>query len=112
VESDGVRAKLVEFGRKERRLKMFARKPLFVKGDAERSTQVTTKGKLKSEIIAEKSRLNLKDTLVRNSRANNDPFLADRIRKPKAELVPILKENEKLPHLLKSARRHNPLPLR
>lgn len=85
LESDRARAGLVEFGPKEADADIM-RRGLFEKATATKKDQlVSTKGKLKSEIIAEKSRQSLQKALVENTKAAIDPFLAGN-EKPKTNL--------------------------
>lgn len=80
VESDKMRAGLVEFGAVEKTVDDVARKPLFVQEQKNASESSSKTKKLKKEILAETSRKNLKDTLVGNTRVAVDPFLAETSR--------------------------------
>jgi len=88
TESDNMRAKMVEFGgagTSEALVEEAVRRPLFKiedgRGEEETSSKTESHAKmLKSEIKAEKSRLELRQTLVGNTRAIIDPFLAADIR--------------------------------
>ncbi|PSN75285.1 DUF572-domain-containing protein [Corynespora cassiicola Philippines] len=84
VVSDGVRAKLVEFGGTQgidRKVEEAARKPLFADQQREKASSSSDAssrpGKLRSEIRAEKSRQTLQKTLLGNTRAVVDPFLSN-----------------------------------
>ena len=87
TEADSVRAKMVDFGTGEvDGVEEAARKPLFTPVKAAMK-EVSDKGKLKSEIKAEKSRQSLQHSLVGNTRVSIDPFLsADAKREPKLNL--------------------------
>jgi coiled-coil domain-containing protein 130 len=75
TEADGVRAGLVEFGAKEVDGDV-VRRGLFDKEETKKKEVMSTKGKLKSEIAAEKSRKSLQQSLVGNTKAAIDPFLS------------------------------------
>ncbi|KAI8931498.1 hypothetical protein NX059_011164 [Plenodomus lindquistii] len=77
TEGDRVRAKMVEFGGVGEDGGNGAWKPLF-KEEEEKAMIPVDRGvkKLKSEIVAEKSRQSLQKTLVGNTRAVVDPFLS------------------------------------
>lgn len=83
LESDGARAGLVEFGRGNTGLEAME-KPLF---ETRAPEKASVKGILKAEIKAEKSRMELRQALVGNTRVAIDPFLsADGRREPKTSL--------------------------
>jgi coiled-coil domain-containing protein 130 len=93
TEADGVKAKMVEFGAagtSETLVEEAARKPLFSTTTRDEHAVVESNlktKKLKSEIKAENSRINLQQTLVGNTRAIIDPFLsADGRSTPKTSL--------------------------
>ena len=83
IESDAVRAGLVEFGAGDgdRKIEKLSRKPLFAStepvGPPER---VPKTKKLKAEVKAEQSRQNLQQFLIGNTRAVIDPFLSEKPR--------------------------------
>jgi coiled-coil domain-containing protein 130 len=92
VEADGVRAKLVEFGGAQEPGEAVSKRGLFEKKDAEKAAVIVPKkGKLKSEILAEKSRQSLQHALVGNTKAAIDPFLKDSGRANSKTPVRILK---------------------
>ncbi|KAF2680785.1 DUF572-domain-containing protein [Lentithecium fluviatile CBS 122367] len=80
TEADAVRAKMVEFGAAETTdglVEEAVRRPLFATKDEHAIIKKRpTAKKLKSEVKAEKSRHGLQQTLVGNTRASIDPFLA------------------------------------
>ncbi|KAF2870329.1 CWC16 protein [Massariosphaeria phaeospora] len=80
IETDRIRAGLVEFGATagDWKLDEASRKPLFVTMDVNKAIESSApkKKRLKAEIRAEKNRLNLQQTLIGNTRAAMDPFLA------------------------------------
>lgn len=86
VETDRVRASLVEFSGKglgEKEIDEVSRKPLFESKEKEKVIDIAPKlktKKLKSEILAEQRRQNLQQTLVGNTRASIDPFLTGTLR--------------------------------
>jgi coiled-coil domain-containing protein 130 len=80
TDTDRLRAGLIDFGTKattERLLEDASWRPLFAdKEDTTKALQPLTSSKrLKSEMMAEKSKKDLQQTLVGNSRASIDPFL-------------------------------------
>ncbi|KAF2123250.1 CWC16 protein [Lophiotrema nucula] len=92
VESDKMRAGLVEFGVGQE--VDVAKKPLFVKEQTKAVESGSKVKKLKKDIVAETSRKNLKETLVGNTRVGIDPFLADTLRstaKANTSILPGLK---------------------
>jgi coiled-coil domain-containing protein 130 len=85
TESDRVRAKMVEFGtagESDRKIDEAARRPLFATKEPSKATSASTPKvkKLKAEVKAEKSRHDLQQALVGNTRVVIDPFLSDRSR--------------------------------
>lgn len=99
TETDDMRAKLVDFGTKaaEDGAEEAARRPLFTSVEVA-MTGKATKGKLKSEIKAEKSRQNLQHALVGNTRVSIDPFLSgDAKSSPKISLGIKRKREEAAP---------------
>lgn len=105
TDADRVRASLVEFaaaGTSDRKVEEASRKPLFV--SQETSTTVETPArlkKLKSEILAEKSRQSLQRTLVGNTRASIDPFLTTDAKTSSKQNLGILKRKRDGPSLQK-----------
>ncbi|KAF1999240.1 hypothetical protein P154DRAFT_554881 [Amniculicola lignicola CBS 123094] len=98
VESDGKRARLVEFGREvgiEERVGETLRKPMFGNTGKEMKGESGSKvKKLKSESLAEQRRRTLQQTMVSNTRAAIDPFLSDDVpssTRTKESLIPGLK---------------------
>ncbi|KAF2269695.1 DUF572-domain-containing protein, partial [Lojkania enalia] len=91
AESDKVKAGLVEFGGQTgaRNISDVSRGPMFKEKDVKVVPMPTATKKLKAEIAAEKSRLNLQQTLVGNTRANIDPFLESSTTGP-SKLTPSL----------------------
>ncbi|KAF1953691.1 DUF572-domain-containing protein [Byssothecium circinans] len=95
TEGDRARAKLVEFGGSavgEKLIEEAVKKPMF----AEKGSQALVKSasvakKLKAEIKAEKSRSDLQQMLVGNSRASIDPFLSMESRSTPKMNVGLLK---------------------
>ncbi|KAL5380993.1 hypothetical protein DPSP01_007525 [Paraphaeosphaeria sporulosa] len=77
TEADDVRAKMVEFGAStvDEGVQEVVKRPLFTSVKAA-MTETGSKKKLKAEIVAEKSRKNLQQSLVGNTRAVIDPFLS------------------------------------
>ncbi|KAF2472570.1 DUF572-domain-containing protein [Lindgomyces ingoldianus] len=103
IESDRVRARLVEYGAGEsssdQKVDEASRKPLFVPKDANQNNDPGSQArKLKSEIKAEKTRHNLQQTLVSNTRAAIDPFLMGKNArtKTKGDIIPGLKRKRSL----------------
>ncbi|KAH7397177.1 CWC16 protein [Pyrenochaeta sp. MPI-SDFR-AT-0127] len=78
TEADRTRAGLIHFGASEEKDKEESSwRPLFAGKNSETSIEPVPKTKkLKSEIAAEKSRQNLQQTLVSNTRAAIDPFMS------------------------------------
>lgn len=76
TEGDRVRVKMVEFGGGDEPPHDGLWKPLFEEKPTKAMVPVDKSNKLKSEIAAEKSRQALQKTLVGNTRAVVDPFLA------------------------------------
>jgi coiled-coil domain-containing protein 130 len=97
VEEDGLRAGLVEFGADAGsggKMDEAARKPLFAAKSLEMQTKAAPKTKtkkLKTQILAEKSRQNLQQTLVGNTRVAIDPFLSDSGRSSSKSTLGMLK---------------------
>ncbi|KAF2742783.1 DUF572-domain-containing protein [Sporormia fimetaria CBS 119925] len=89
-EEDRFKAGLVEFGPTEGTDGEVLRRGLF-EGKEKDSAQVHVKGKLKTEIKAEKSRQGLQETLVGNTKAAMDPFLSKKARTKMKPAVRILK---------------------
>ncbi|KAF2792899.1 DUF572-domain-containing protein [Melanomma pulvis-pyrius CBS 109.77] len=97
IESDRVRAGLVEFGtvgESDRKIDEMARKPLFAAKEPSKRTDSKTKTKtkkLKAEVKAEQSRHSLQQALVGNTRAVINPFLSDKARSSNKPNFGILK---------------------
>ncbi|KAF2194044.1 DUF572-domain-containing protein [Zopfia rhizophila CBS 207.26] len=98
IEGDRVRASLVGFGVDEssdRKVEEAAKKPLFAMRDPNKAPEKPSKTKkLKSKILAEKSKDNLQQALLGNTRAVLDPFLTDNARsspKTTTSIIPGLK---------------------
>ncbi|KAF2729445.1 DUF572-domain-containing protein [Polyplosphaeria fusca] len=93
VEGDRVMAGMVEFGRGREDGGEAMRKSLFEKRGERGVGRGGAKKKLKAEVAGEKSRRNLQEALVGNTRVAMDPFLAEgsRTSKASAGLIPGLK---------------------
>jgi len=75
TDADRIKAHLVEFGASG--AEDAAWKPMFDKTDVDKAVEPVSKTKkLKAEVKAEKSRQSLQQTLVGNTKASIDPFLA------------------------------------
>ncbi|KAJ4299080.1 Protein saf4 [Kalmusia sp. IMI 367209] len=98
TETDVMRAKLVDFGSStvEEGVKEATRRPLFESRAKAAQAEPTLKTKkLKSEILAEKSRSNLQQALVGNTRASIDPFLSTEAKSsPKVSLGILKRKRE------------------
>jgi coiled-coil domain-containing protein 130 len=83
TEVDDVQAKLVEFGAgaEDKGVEEAVRMPLFTSVKAAMGEEGERKKRLKSEIVAEKSRQSLQHAVVGNTRATIDPFLSAEAKK-------------------------------
>lgn len=93
-EEDGVRAGMVEFRgatTADTAVEEVTRRPLFVDEKEAPIEMVEKPGKLKAEVKAEKSRHDLQKSLVTNTRAAIDPFLAKGARSAPKTSFGILK---------------------
>ncbi|ORY00179.1 DUF455 domain protein [Clohesyomyces aquaticus] len=109
IETDGVRARLVEFGASAggsgdkdsmaKAVEVAGRKPLFepsANHDAKLGLKdQALKGRLKSEQRKEKTRLELQQSLISNTKAVVDPFLNGK-SKTKGEIIPGLKRKREV----------------
>jgi coiled-coil domain-containing protein 130 len=87
---DRMRARLIDFGGSDKSSAQSTWRPLFAADETARTGPIEGVKKLKSEIKAEKSRHNLQQALVGNTRAAIDPFLmvdGDRKTKPSFGLL-------------------------